>query len=166
MDGQTPCSRLEKDETNTEFKHWYIFKIGKETIKLPMAYNKLFHDEDFDLTASHTVKLNDKGRVNVGLLHQTKRPYEITKTINSNEVVGIDLNVASNFCALAFHDHDTLIDYDRTYVQKVVEKLQSLEEKGYKLHTIEEDKTLKKLLGGVEFYFKKLISEILNNLRI
>ena len=165
LDGKTPCSRFYIDETNSEFKHWYVFKIGKEEIHLPMAFNKNFHNEDFDLNGAHFVKLNDKGRLNIGLLYQTKRPYEEEKTIKSQNIVGIDLNIASNFCSIAYHDHEKLLDYDRNYVEKVIKKLQELEKIGYQEHSIKEDKSLKKLLGGVEFYFKRFISETLYSLK-
>lgn len=165
LDGKTPCSRFYIDESNKEFKHWYVFKMGKDEVHLPMAFNQTFHDEDFDVNGAHFVKLNDKGRLNIGLLYHTARPYEIAKTINSKNLVGIDLNVASNFCSIAYHDREELKDYDRSYVQKVVEKLQSLEKDGYQHHTQNQDKALKKLLKGVEFYFKSFISTILYELK-
>ena len=153
-------------------QHWYNFRIGKETIKLPLSYNPSFHGKsdlsEFDITKIHTVKLNSREQINIGLTYNDKKEYftPLTKNdqIDGKTLCGIDLNVASNFCTIAFHDKEVATDYDRNYITKVVQQLLSYEEKGYKSKSEKQNKELQKLLLGVEFYFKHLISDILKDL--
>ncbi len=86
------------------------------------------------------------------------------ETINSFNLVGIDLNIASNFCAIAYHDREELIDYDRDSIKEAVSILKKLEAQGYQYHQIQYDKQLKKLFGRIEFEMKSKISEILTSL--
>lgn len=153
-------------------QHWYNFRIGGETIKVPLAYNKDFHGKsdlsDFDLTKIHTVKLNTKGRVDIGLTYEDKKEYfkPLSKSdkIDGKKLCGIDLNVVTNFCTIAFHDKEIAINYNRNHISKVVKQLLAYEEKGYNLKSKKENESLQQLLRGVEFYFKHLISNILKDL--
>jgi IS605 OrfB family transposase len=167
--GQTKHSYIHVDETN-EYKYWYNFRIGKEHIHVPLAFNPKYHNDinDFNLEAIHTVRLNRKNRIEIGLTYEDEteyfKPLEKDSIIDKKAVCGIDINVASNFCTIAFHDREIAIDYNREYVQKVVESLQSFEKKGFKQLTQHEQAQFNKLLGGVEFHFKELISKTLKNL--
>ena len=169
---ETLHSYLHVNEDKKKHQHWYNFRIGKDVIKLPLAYNKDFHGKsdlsDFDIAKIHTVKLNSKGNVNIGLTYKDEKEYfkplDKSDQIDGNKLCGIDLNVATNFCTVAFHDEEVAIDYNRTYITKVVEQLLSYEKTGYNLKSRKQNKTLQKLLSGVEFYFKHLISTILEDL--
>jgi len=167
--GQTLHSHIYVDESN-EYKYWYNFRIGKEHIHVPLAFNPKYHNDinDFNLDAVHTVSLNRKNRIEIGLTYEDEKEYfkplEKDSVINKEAVCGIDINVASNFCTIAFHNKTLAIDYNRDYIQKVVESLQSFEKKGFKQLTQYEQDQFNKLLGGVEFHFKELISNTLKSL--
>lgn len=153
-------------------KYWYNFRIGSETVKIPLAYNEVFHGKsdlsDFDISKIHTVKLNSKNRINIGLSYEDKKEYfkplEKSDKIDGKKLCGIDLNVATNFCTIAFHDKYLAINYKRDYIKKVVKQLLEYEKEGYKLKSKKENHKLQKILSGVEFYFKHLISDILKDL--
>ena len=167
--GKTKHSHIYVDESN-EYKYWYNFRIGKEHIHVPLAFNPKYHNDinDFNLEAIHTVRLNRKNRIEIGLTYEDEteyfKPLEKDSIIDKKAVCGIDINVSSNFCTIAFHDKTIAIDYNREYVQKVVESLQSFEKKGFKQLTHYEQTQFNKLLGGVEFHFKELISKTLKSL--
>ena len=167
--GQTKHSHIHIDESNV-YKYWYNFKIGKEHIHVPLAFNPKYHNDinDFNLDAVHTVRLNKNNRIEIGLTYEDEKEYfkplEKDSTIDKKAVCGIDINVASNFCTIAFHDKTVAIDYKRDYIQKVVESLKSFETKGYKQLTLHEQENFNRLLGGVEFHFKELISTTLKSL--
>lgn len=169
----TKHSYIEYNEEMKLYQHWYNFRLGKEVVKIPLAYNKSFHGEKdlshFRIEKTSTVKLNSRGNVDINLSYQDEKEYfkPLNKSdyIDGKKVCGIDLNVASNFCTIAFHDREVAIDYDRSYVQKVVEQLLDYEKTGYNLKTERKNKELQKLLLGVEFHFKALISKTLADLQ-
>lgn len=167
--GSTQHSHVFVDNSN-EYKYWYNFRIGKEHIHVPLAFNPKYHNDinDFNLDAIHTVRLNKKNGIDIGLTYEDEKEYfkplEKDSVIDKEAVCGIDINVASNFCTIAFHNKTLAIDYNRDYIQKVVESLQSFEKKGFKQLTQYEQEQFNKLLGGVEFHFKELISNTLKSL--
>jgi len=112
--------------------------------------------------------LNSKGNINIGLTYKDEKEYfkplDKSDQIDGTKLCGIDLNVSTNFCTIAFHDTEIATDYDRSYVQKVVEQLLEYEKTGYQLKSKKQNQKLQKLLSGVEFHFKKLISTILQDL--
>ena len=167
--GQTKHSHIFIDDTNT-YQYWYNFRIGKEHIHVPLSFNKNYHENinRFNLESIHTVRLNKKKGIDIGLTYEDDKEYfkplEKDTTILKEQVCGIDLNVASNFCTIAFNNEVKSIDYNRTYIDKVVNYLKTFESKGFKQLTQQEQLKFEKLLGGVEFYFKSLISCILKDL--
>lgn len=164
--GKTPISYVYKND-ELRHKYWYCFKLGKNSINIPLAYNSAYHKKfkNISLDTIHYVKLSENGRVNIGLTYDDKtkyfEPLVKNSVIHKEKLCGIDLNVASNFCTIAYHDREEMIDYDRTYVEQVVSKLLEFNKGGYKNLNALQTAELGKLLRGVEFYFKKLISEIL-----
>ena len=167
--GQTKHSHIYIDESN-EYKYWYNFRIGKEHIHVPLAFNSKYHQDinNFNLNSIHTVRLNSKNHLDIGLTYEDDKEYfkPLTKdsVIKKEQICGIDLNVASNFCTIAFHDKEELKDYNRRYIELIVKKLKSFEDKGFKQLSTNEQKKFNKLLLGVEFHFKSLISSILKDL--
>lgn len=167
--GQTKHSHIFVDDTNT-YQYWYNFRIGKEHIHVPLSFNKNYHENinRFNLESIHTVRLNKKKGIDIGLTYEDDKEYfkpiEKDTTILKEQVCGIDLNIASNFCTIAFNDEVKAVDYNRTYIEKVVNYLKTFESKGFKQLTTQEQLKFEKLLGGVEFYFKSLISSILKDL--
>ena len=166
---QTKHSHIFVDDTNT-YQYWYNFRIGKEHIHVPLSFNKNYHENinRFNLESIHTVRLNKKKGIDIGLTYEDDKEYfkpiDKDTTILKEQVCGIDLNIASNFCTIAFNDEVKAVDYNRTYIEKVVNYLKTFESKGFKQLTQQEQLKFEKLLGGVEFYFKSLISSILKDL--
>ena len=167
--GQTKHSHIFIDENNT-YKYWYNFRIGKDHLHVPLSFNKNYHEDinNFNLDSIHTVRLNSKNGIDIGLTHEDEKEYfkplQKDSIILKENVCGIDLNVATNFCTIAFHDSIEAIDYNRDYIDEIVKALKSFESKGFKQLTNKEQHNFNKLLGGVEFYFKQLISNILKDL--
>ena len=167
--GQTKHSHIFVDDTNT-YQYWYNFRIGKEHIHVPLSFNKNYHENinRFNLESIHTVRLNKKKGVDIGLTYEDDKEYfkpiDKDTTILKEQVCGLDLNIASNFCTIAFNDEVKAVDYNRTYIEKVVNYLKTFESKGFKQLTTQEQLKFEKVLGGVEFYFKSLISSILKDL--
>lgn len=169
----TQHSYVEYNKEMKLYQHWYNFRLGKDVLKIPLAYNESFHGKsdlsDFNIEKIHTVKLNSKGNVNIGLTYNDQneyfQPLDKSDQIDGKTLCGIDLNVASNFCTIAFHDTEVAIDYDRSYVQKVVQQLLDYEKTGYNFKSRKKNKELQKLLSGVEFHFKALISRIISDLQ-
>lgn len=164
--GKTQISYVYKND-ELRHKYWYCFKLGKDSINIPLAYNSAYHKKfkNISLDTIHYVKLSENGRVNIGLTyddqHEYFKPLAKNSVIHKQKLCGIDLNVASNFCTIAYHDREEMIDYDRTYVEQVVNKLLEFNKRGYHNLNAVQTAELGKLLRGVEFYFKKLISEII-----
>ena len=164
--GKTQISYVYKND-ELRHKYWYCFKLGKDSINIPLAYNSAYHKKfkNISLDTIHYVKLSENGRVNIGLTyddqHEYFKPLAKNSVIHKQKLCGIDLNVASNFCTIAYHDREEMIDYDRTYVEQVVNKLLEFNKRGYNNLNALQTAELGKLLRGVEFYFKKLISEII-----
>ncbi len=167
--GKTKHSHIFVDDANT-YQYWYNFRIGKEHIHVPLSFNKNYHENinRFNLESIHTVRLNKKKGIDIGLTYEDDKEYfkpiDKDTTILKEQVCGIDLNIASNFCTIAFNDEVKAVDYNRTYIEKVVNYLKTFESKGFKQLTTQEQLKFEKLLGGVEFYFKSLISSILKDL--
>ena len=74
-------------------------------------------------------------------------------------VEGIDLNVKNNFCAIS---DGKIFDYDRTYVKQLCKELTKLDNIGLKNINDNQRKYLEKICRRNEWYFKKLISEVLD----
>ena len=89
----------------------------------------------------------------------------LTKTEESleeeKEVVGIDLNVKHNFCAVS---NGSIYDYDRVYMKQVCEVLHKIDKIGNKNLSYKDKRRLNKLCKQNEALFKKLIHDILNDL--
>lgn len=71
----------------------------------------------------------------------------------------MDLNIKHNFCVLS---NNKIFDYDRTYIKQFCKELKKLDKIGTKNFNDRQKKHLNKLVKRNEWYFKKLISEILD----
>lgn len=74
-------------------------------------------------------------------------------------VEGLDLNVKHNFCALS---NGMSFDYDRTYVKQLCKELEKLDKIGLKNINCKQKKHLDKICRRNEWYFKKLVSDVLD----
>lgn len=143
------------DNTNALYKHWMKLDLRKEfgDMYIPLQVNDKYHDFEKSLNSSWLVKCtNNKVQV-IG----TKQANELCFKDECN-VAGIDLNVKHNFCTVS---DGKAFDYDRTYVKQLCKELKKLDKIGLKNITDTQKKHLNKICKRNEWYFKKLISEVL-----
>ena len=144
------------DETNSLYKHWMKISLRKEygDIYIPLQINSKYHDLSKSNKSSWLVKcIKDKVLV-IG----TKEAKAL-KFYDEVNVEGLDLNVKHNFCAIS---DGKIFDYDRTYVKQLYKELKKLDKIGLKNINDNQRKHLDKICRRNEWYFKKLISEVLD----
>ena len=156
--GQTKDSYIFKDETNSEFKWWYCYKLGKERIYLPLQINKKYHGEleSIRFKAECYVKVN-KNKIHI----LTTRNFEGHVFKEFTDILGIDVNVKHNFCYLS---DGTEIDYDRKWIGEAVKELKKHDSS--KIKSEKQKQKIAKVARRNEWYFKKLISEILDQITL
>ena len=162
--GKTISSYIFKDSTNTRHKTWFAYKLPKAYAKslglpidylyLPIQANRKYHKHKMR-RSEFTIKVDNNNKVNV----ITTRIADPLMFKDFNKVVGMDLNVKHNFCVF---DGNTVIDYDRKHINEVVKSLDKLDKIGLKNITTKQKGQLEKTIRRNEWYFKKLISEILD----
>jgi len=155
--GKTEDSYIFKDETNTEFKWWYCYKLGKERIYLPLQINKKYHGE---LESLIRFKAECYIKVTKNKIHiLTTKDFEGHNFNNFTDILGIDVNVKHNFCYLS---NDIEIDYDRKWIGQAVKELKKHDSN--KIKSEKQKQKISKVAKRNEWYFKKLISEILDQI--
>lgn len=144
------------DETNLKYRYWFKLHLRKEygDIYLPVQINSSYHHWDKIRNAQFYVKLN-KNKIDIIATKEAKIPI-FKDEIN---IEGIDLNVKNNFATFS---NNKIFDYDRKYIKKFIEELNKLDKIGLQNISLSQKKHLNKLVKRNEWYFKKLISEILN----
>lgn len=154
--GKTIMSDIVVDETNSMYKYWMKIDLRKDygNIYLPLQINSKYHDLRKSNHSSWLVKrLNNKIEV-IGTKEADALNFH-------DEVVieGLDLNVKHNFCAIS---NGKTFDYDRIYVKQLCKELTKLDKIGLKNVDARNKRHLEKLCRRNEWYFKKLISEVLD----
>ena len=154
------------DHSNTQFKHFYKFKIAKkEILYLPLSYNQDFHNhfKNINLNANHYVSLNNKGQINIGLQEKYIQTFE--ETINKEQIAGVDLNIKHNFCVINIDEDYIEFDYDREFLKKQINDLKAIDAIGYNQLSEINKRKLQKIVKRTESYFQHLVSEILDSLQ-
>ena len=147
------------DPTNTLYKYWCKIDLkNKQNVYIPLEINEDYHNFNKIRKQQWIVKLSEKGN-KIDVIG-TKCVDEL-KFKEEQEVVGIDLNVKHNFCAVS---NGSIYDYDRVYVKQVCDILHKLDKIGNKNLNYEDKRRLTKLCKQNEALFKKLIHDILNDL--
>ena len=149
-------SDLIVDDTNSMYKYWMKIDLRKEygNVYLPLQINNKYHNLKKSKHSSWLVKrLNNKIEV-IGTKDADALDFH-------DEVVveGLDLNVKHNFCAIS---NGKTFDYDRIYVKQLCKELKKLDKTGLKNINDKQRKHLEKICRRNEWYFKKLISEVLD----
>jgi IS605 OrfB family transposase len=155
--GKTKDSYIFKDETNRQFKWWYCYKIGKERIYLPLQINKKYHGElesVIRFKAECYIKVT-KNKIDI----LTTRNFEGHSFNNFTDILGIDVNVKHNFCYLS---DGIEIDYDRKWIGQAVKELKKHDSS--RIKSEKQKQKIAKIARRNEWYFKKLISEILDQI--
>ena len=159
----TSCKKdqvFQVDNTNTKYKHWYCYRTRNTDYWLPLQINKKYHKSQNFSTKSHYVVVR-KNKLHIFLPDEFQEPI----FINSNRmIVGVDLNIKHNFATLS---NGKIFDYDRTYLKNLTEQLKVCDQiklnNSYSVRKVNAaQKRVSKSLRTNEWYFKKLISEILD----
>jgi len=149
-------ARIEIDETNSLYKHWFIFKMknGKE-YRLPLEINKDYHNKNI-IGKEFMLYLNlKKNKINISTTYEGEelsfKPF--------NKAVGMDVNIKHNFAKLS---DDKEIDYDRDFFKNIVKDLNKLDKIGYQNLSEKDLKKLQKLYRRLDWYVELLIHNILD----
>ena len=148
------------DNTNKKYKHWYCYKTREQDYWLPLQINKKYHNRSTFSDKAHYVVVR-KNKLCLFLPDEFQEPI----FINENRmVVGVDLNIKYNFATLS---NGKVFDYDRTYLKNLTEQLKMYDKiklnNSYSERKVNAaQKRVSKSLRANEWYFKKLISEILD----
>jgi len=149
-------ARIEFDNTNSLYKHWFIFKMkdGKE-YRLPLEINDEYHNKEI-IGKEFILYLSlKKNKINISTTYEGEKlsfkPF--------NKAVGMDVNIKHNFAKLS---DDKEIDYDRDFFKKIVKDLSKLDKIGYQNLSEKELKKLHKLYRRLDWYVELLIHNILD----
>jgi len=149
-------ARIEIDETNSLYKHWFIFKMkGDKEYRLPLEINKEYHNKQI-IGKEFLLYLSlKKNKINISTTYEGEelsfKPF--------NKAVGMDVNIKHNFAKLS---DDKEIDYDRAFFKNIVKDLNKLDKIGYQNLNEKELKKLQKLYRRLDWYVELLIHNILD----
>ena len=148
------------DKSNSKFKYW--FKYLNEYY--PLLVNKEYHGNN-PKKIQEILRSAKNNQVTIKVVKDRvdfifTNEYE-PKFKEQFKVVGIDINIKHNFCTTS--DKKTF-DYDRKYIQEFIGEIKTLDKIGYNNISESQKEHLNKIIGKNEWYFKKLISEVLDEL--
>ena len=148
------------DNSNTKYKHWYCYRTREQDYWIPLQINKKYHKKQNFSTKSHYVIVR-KNKLHIFLPDEFKEPI----FINCNRmIVGMDLNIKHNFATLS---NGKVFDYNRSYLKNLTKQLKVCDQiklnNSYSIRKVNAtQKRISKSLRTNEWYFKKLISKILD----
>jgi len=156
LSSQMNKARIEIDNTNSLYKHWFIFRMknGKE-YRLPLEINGEYHNKQI-IGKEFLLYLSlKKNKINISTTYEGEKP--VFKTFN--KAVGMDVNIKHNFAKLS---DDKEIDYDRAFFKSIVKDINKLDKIGYQNLSEKELKKLQKLYRRLDWYVELLIHNILD----
>ena len=145
------------DGSNKLYKYWFKFNHKGKTTYLPLELNKDYHHFSRIRKVQFFIKVHEK-KIDIIGTKESKNP-DFQDFVKCE---GIDLNVKHNFCTIS---DGKVFDYDRTYIREFCNELRQLDKTGLKNINDSQKKRLNKLVCRNEWYFKKLISEIISYLK-
>jgi len=156
LSSQINNARIEIDETNSLYKHWFIFKMkGDKEYRLPLEINKEYHNKQI-IGKEFILYLSlKKNKINISTTYEGEKP--LFKPFN--KAVGMDVNIKHNFAKLS---DDKEIDYDREFFKSIVKDLNKLDKIGYQNLNEKEIKKLQKIYRRLDWYVELLIHNILD----
>ena len=146
------------NDANHLYKHWYCYRTRMGDHWLPLQINKNYHRTRFS-DKIHVVTIR-KNKLEIFLPDEFDEPI----FINSNRmIVGVDLNIKHNFATLS---NGKIFDYNRTYLKTLTKLLKKCDQiklnNNYSTRKVNAaQKRVSRSLRTNEWYFKKLVSEIL-----
>jgi putative transposase len=149
-------ARIETDNTNSLYKHWFIFKMkGNKEYRLPLEINKDYHNKNIIGKEFMLYLSLKKNKINISTTYEGEelsfKPF--------NKAVGMDVNIKHNFAKLS---DDKEIDYDRDFFKNIVKDLNKLDKIGYQNLSEKDLKKLQKLYRRLDWYVELLIHNILD----
>jgi len=149
-------ARIEIDNTNSLYKHWFIFKMkGDKEYRLPLEINDEYHTKEI-IGKEFILYLSlKKNKLNISTTYEGNEP--VFKSFN--KAIGMDVNIKHNFAKLS---DDKEIDYDREFFKSIVKDLSKLDKIGYQNLNEKELKRLQKLYRRLDWYVELLIHNILD----
>jgi len=149
-------ARIEIDNTNSLYKHWFIFKMkGNKEYRLPLEINEEYHNKDLIAKEFLLYLSVKKNKINISTTYEGEelsfKPF--------NKAVGMDVNIKHNFAKLS---DDKEIDYDRDFFKNIVKDLNKLDKIGYQNLNEKEIKKLQKIYRRLDWYVELLIHNILD----
>jgi len=156
LSSQMNKARIEIDNTNSLYTHWFIFKMkGNKEYRLPLEINKDYHNKDLIAKEFLLYLSVKKNKINISTTYEGEEP--VLKPFN--KAVGMDVNIKHNFAKLS---DDKEIDYDRDFFKNIVKDLSKLDKIGYQYLSEKELKKLQKLYRRLDWYVELLIHNILD----
>ena len=153
-------SYWKRDESNTQYQDWYVFKSPQfadhenSAIYLPLMVNYGYHHKDYDLRTEHYVSLNAKGEINIGLAYADEVILP-----DFQKVIGVDANIVSNQLA---DSQGRMVTMDGgQWIGKAVPVFEKHEAKGTANLTHHELRTQQKLNAERDCLIRKMIGESL-----
>lgn len=141
------------DNSNALYKDWYMFKTPERTVRLPLSVDFSYHNKDYDLTREHTVSLNKRGEINIGLVIDKEFTFAPrTKTL------ALDTNVSRNLFA---GDDGFTIALERDWLDKHVKAISKLQKKSSIALTDPDKVRWRSLTLGAESYLKSIITRVI-----
>ena len=143
-----------EDNTNSLYQVWFKHKSRKEIIYLPIQINSDYHNLSNTEKSQFFIKRNGNKFDFIALKEVENPDFK-----DFNKVIGIDLNIKHNFIVTS---DGIEYDYERKYIKEFVKELKKLDKIGSKNFSEKQKKRLEKLVKKNEWYFKKLIHDILD----
>lgn len=123
-------------------------------IFVPLQINNAYHNLAKSKKSSWLVKYHSNKIEVIGT-----KDVDALSFHEEVNVEGLDLNVKHNFCTIS---NGKVFDYDRTYVKQFCKELKKLDKIGLKNINGKQRKHLEKICRRNEWYFKKLVSDVLD----
>jgi len=156
LSSQINNARIEIDNTNSLYKHWFIFKMKNDKeYRLPLEINKDYHNKDIIAKEFLLYPSTKRNKINISTTYEGEEP--VFKPFN--KAVGMDVNIKHNFAKLS---DDKEIDYDRAFFKSIVKDINKLDKIGYQNLSEKELKKLQKLYRRLDWYVELLIHNILD----
>ena len=151
-----PYSEMVFDDSNNYFKHWFKYRTSSRSIYIPLEINDKYHHFNDIRESQYFVKVNGN---KIDIIEN--RDWQNPDFQDYARCEGIDLNVKHNFCTIS---NGKVFDYDRRHIKDFCSELKKLDKIGMKNISSSQKKHLEKLVRRNEWYFRKLISEIVHYL--
>ena len=145
------------DDSNNHFKHWFKYRASSRSIYIPLEINDKYHHFNDIRESQYLVKVNGNKVDIIGNLDSANPDFQ-----DYVRCEGIDLNVKHNFCTIS---DGRVFDYDRKYIKDFCSELKKLDKIGMKNISSSQKNRLEKLVRRNEWYFKKLIHDVVKYLK-